>query len=69
MFDLDLLGNIMGFTKKDDLSAPGPSTYVMLKPAADIAAFNKKNECTHVRKDRQQASRFFRDKILRQVSV
>lgn len=41
LLNIDLLARIMNFAK-DDLMAPGPSTFLTLKPGADIQRFNRK---------------------------
>lgn len=41
LLHIELLGSIMNFNR-DDLQAPGPSTFVMLKPGTHIEAFNRK---------------------------
>ena len=41
LLNIDLLGQIMNFSK-DDLMSLGPSTFLMLKPGTDIKSFNSK---------------------------
>ncbi|MGC3947574.1 MAG: ABC transporter permease [Chryseolinea sp.] len=42
VFNIDLLGQIMNFPSKDGLDAPGPLTFVLLKPGTDTGTFNRK---------------------------
>jgi putative ABC transport system permease protein len=41
LFPIDLLGEIMGFPK-DDLNAPGPGTFVLLREDVNVEALNQK---------------------------
>jgi ABC-type antimicrobial peptide transport system permease subunit len=67
VFNIDLLGKIMNLPK-DDLAAPGPSTFVMLKPGIDLGIFNRKiSELMSARTTNKQADFFaskFSDKYL-----
>ena len=58
VFNIDLLGQIMGFSK-DDLGGPGPSTFVMLKPGVDVADFNKKMSDLMSERTPNKQSNFF----------
>lgn len=67
LFNIELLGQIMNMAK-DDLSAPGPSTFLTLKPGADVESFKRKvNTLMLARTGNKQSEYFltrFSDKYL-----
>jgi putative ABC transport system permease protein len=68
LFPIALLRELMGFAN-DELNAPGPSTYVLLRSDADVTACEKKiTDLIHKRKANSQAESFvlvpFKSKFL-----
>lgn len=58
LLNIDLLAQIMNFAK-DDLLAPGPSTFLTLKPGTDITGFNKKVTKMMAERTGQKQSDYF----------
>ncbi len=61
LLNIELLGEIMNFAK-DDLSSPGPSTFILLKPGVDIKLFNKKITRLMFERTGNKQSEFFLSK-------